>query len=39
MGYTYPISYGSAIVVLLLAVIMVLTVFQMIGQKKWVHYN
>lgn len=32
-------GYGSAIVVLLLAVIMVLTVFQMIGQKKWVHYN
>ena len=32
-------GYGSTIVVLLLAVIMVLTVFQMIGQKKWVHYN
>ena len=32
-------GYGSAIVVLLLAVIMVVTVFQMIGQKKWVHYN
>lgn len=32
-------GYGSAIVVLLLAVIMVVTVFQMIGQKKWVHYE
>lgn len=32
-------GYGSAIVVLLLAVIMVVTVIQMIGQKKWVHYN
>lgn len=32
-------GYGSAIVVLLLVVIMIVTVFQMIGQKKWVHYN
>ena len=32
-------GYGSAIVVFLLAVIMVLTVFQMIAQKKWVYYN
>ena len=32
-------GYGSAIVVLLLTMIMVVTVFQMIGQKKWVHYN
>ena len=32
-------GYGSAIVVLLLAMIMIVTVFQMIGQKKWVHYN
>ena len=32
-------GYGSAIVVLLLTVIMIVTVFQMIGQKKWVHYN
>ncbi len=32
-------GYGSAIVVLLLAVIMIVTVFQMIGQKKWVYYN
>ena len=31
--------YGSAIVVLLLVVIMIVTVFQMIGQKKWVYYN
>ena len=32
-------GYGSAIVVFLLAVIMILTVFQMIAQKKWVYYN
>ncbi len=32
-------GYGSTIVVLLLAVIMVITVFQMVAQKKWVHYN
>lgn len=32
-------GYGSAIVVLLLVVIMLITVFQMIAQKKWVHYN
>lgn len=32
-------GYGSAIVVLLLTVIMIVTVFQMVGQKKWVHYN
>lgn len=32
-------GYGSAIVILLLAVIMLITVFQMIGQKKWVYYN
>lgn len=32
-------GYGSAIVVLLLAVIMIITVFQMLAQKKWVHYN
>ena len=32
-------GYGSAIVVLLLVVIMIVTVFQMIGQKKWVYYN
>lgn len=33
------IGYGSTIVVVLLVVIMILTVFQMIGQKKWVFYN
>lgn len=33
------LGYGATIVVLLLAVIMVITVFQMIAQKKWVHYN
>ncbi len=32
-------GYGSAIVVLLLVVIMIVTAFQMIGQKKWVYYN
>lgn len=32
-------GYGSAIVVLLLCIIMVITVFQMIAQKKWVHYD
>lgn len=32
-------GYGSAIVVLLLVVIMIITIFQMIAQKKWVHYN
>lgn len=32
-------GYGATIVVLLLAVTMVITVFQMIGQKKWVFYN
>lgn len=32
-------GYGSAIVMLLLAVIIVITVFQMIAQKKWVYYN
>lgn len=32
-------GYGSVVVVLLLAVIMVLTVIQLNGQKKWVHYE
>lgn len=32
-------GYGSAIVMLLLAVIMFITVIQMLLQKKWVHYN
>ena len=32
-------GYGSTSVVLLIAIIMVVTVFQMIAQKKWVYYN
>lgn len=32
-------GYGATVVVLLLVFIMILTVFQMIAQKKWVHYN
>lgn len=32
-------GYGSAIVMLLLAVIMVITVIQMMCQKKWVNYS
>ena len=32
-------GYGAAIVVLLLAVIMLITVFQTYAQKKWVYYN
>ena len=32
-------GYGSTIVVLLIAIIMVITVFQMVAQKKWVYYN
>ncbi len=32
-------GYGSTIVVLLIVIIMIVTVFQMIAQKKWVHYN
>lgn len=32
-------GYGSAIVVLLLVIIMVITVFQNFAQKKWVHYE
>ena len=32
-------GYGAAIVVLLLVITMIITVFQMIGQKKWVFYN
>lgn len=32
-------GYGSAIVVLLLAIIMAITVIQLAAQKKWVHYN
>lgn len=32
-------GYGSTIVVFLLVIIMIITVFQMYGQKKWVHYS
>ncbi len=32
-------GYGATIVVLLLVITMIVTVFQMIGQKKWVFYN
>lgn len=32
-------GYGSTLVVFLLIVIMIITVFQMIAQKKWVYYN
>lgn len=32
-------GYGATIVVLLLVIIMIITVFQMFAQKKWVHYN
>lgn len=32
-------GYGATVIVVLLAVIMVITIFQMIGQKKWVHYD
>lgn len=32
-------GYGATVIVVLLVVIMILTVIQLIGQKKWVHYN
>ncbi len=32
-------GYGATVVVVLLAVILILTVIQLIGQKKWVHYE
>lgn len=32
-------GYGATVVVVLLVVIMIFTILQMIGQKKWVHYN
>lgn len=32
-------GYGATVIVVLLAVILVLTVIQLIGQKKWVHYE
>ena len=42
--YKYSFSqgnkgYGATVVVVLLVVIMIITAIQMIGQKKWVHYN
>ena len=35
----YNKGYGSTIVVVLFAIIMILTVIQLQLQKKWVHYN
>ena len=32
-------GYGATVIVVLLFVIMILTVIQLIGQKKWVHYE
>ena len=32
-------GYGATVIVVLLIFIMILTVIQLIGQKKWVHYN
>lgn len=32
-------GYGSTIVILLLVITLIITAFQMIGQKKWVFYN
>ena len=32
-------GYGATVVVVLLAVILLLTVLQLIGQRKWVHYE
>jgi len=32
-------GYGATVVVVLLVVTMILTVIQLRGQKKWVHYN
>lgn len=32
-------GYGATVVVVLLIVILILTVIQLIGQKKWVHYE
>ena len=32
-------GYGATIVILLLVITMIVTVFQNIGQKKWVFYN
>ena len=32
-------GYGATVVVVLLVVIMIITAIQLIGQKKWVHYE
>ena len=32
-------GYGATVIVVLLAVILLLTILQLIGQKKWVHYE
>lgn len=32
-------GYGATIIVLLIVIVMIVTVFQMFAQKKWVHYN
>lgn len=32
-------GYGATVIVVLLAVTMIVTAIQLIGQKKWVHYN
>ncbi len=32
-------GYGATVIVVLLAVILILTLIQMYGQKKWVHYE
>ena len=32
-------GYGATIVVVRLVITMIITAFQMIGQKKWVFYN
>ena len=32
-------GYGATIAVLLLALILLITIFQLFAQKKWVHYN
>ena len=32
-------GYGATVIVVLLAVILILTIIQLIGQKRWVHYE
>ena len=32
-------GYGATVIVVLLVFIMLLTVIQLRGQKRWVHYN